>query len=313
MQLYVYDLSGGLARSLSVPLLGQQIDGVWHTSVVVSGLEHYFGGGINVAPAGTTPFGQPVQVVDLGRTLLPQDVREALLVDLSERYTPESYSLFDFNCNNFSDELAQLLTGNGIPGHITGLPATVLASPFGQMLRPMLSGLEAQMRAMRQQAYSPHTFDGEASTSQEASVDGPSPAAAPAEEPLSAVPSSPPQTQPQLSAGRASAAGAAGELGSNGVHEGPAIVAAERELEAAVAEAAAAELDLTLTELDLKEGRRTPREQLSKATADRMALEVAVKKEYERLMASDGGVDPKEAEALAVEHVAAIAAKKPQP
>jgi len=32
----------------------------------------------------------------------------------------ESYSLFSNNCNNFSDELAQLLCGRGIPEHITG-------------------------------------------------------------------------------------------------------------------------------------------------------------------------------------------------
>lgn len=29
-----------------------------------------------------------LQVLDLGRTQLPEDVREALLADLSERYTP---------------------------------------------------------------------------------------------------------------------------------------------------------------------------------------------------------------------------------
>ena len=32
----------------------------------------------------------------------------------------ESYSLFSNNCNNFSDELGQLLCGQGVPNHITG-------------------------------------------------------------------------------------------------------------------------------------------------------------------------------------------------
>ena len=36
-------------------------------------------------------------------------------------YSPaESYSLLSNNCNNFSDELAQLLCGHSIPQHITG-------------------------------------------------------------------------------------------------------------------------------------------------------------------------------------------------
>ena len=96
MQLYVYDLSGGMARTWSPVLLGRQVgwgswpgggevvagvcpppkqidswtpllsalqlDGIWHTAVVVHGREIFFGGGINVARAGYTPFGRPVQV-----------------------------------------------------------------------------------------------------------------------------------------------------------------------------------------------------------------------------------------------------------
>lgn len=147
VQLYVYDLSRGMASALSPALLGQQIDGIWHTSVVIGGEEHYFGGGINVAvPAGSTPYGKPVEIVDLGHTHLPRDVRESLLVDLSESFTPESYSLINFNCNTFADEYARLLTGRGVPDHITGLPAAVLATPFGQMLLPMMQDMETRMR-----------------------------------------------------------------------------------------------------------------------------------------------------------------------
>jgi len=112
VELYVYDLSGGLAQSLSPALLGQQIDAIYHTSIVVSGFEHYFGGGINVAPAGTTPFGNPLQRLPMGRTQLPQDVRELILADLSERYTPESYSLFSNNCNNILNGSLIISIGN---------------------------------------------------------------------------------------------------------------------------------------------------------------------------------------------------------
>lgn len=149
VQLYIYDLSAGLARSLSPSLLGMQIDGIWHTSIVVGGLEYYFGGGINVGRPGETPFGSPVEILDLGNTQIPSDVRESLLIDLSPRFSPEAYSLFDHNCNTFSDEFAQLLTGKGIPSHITSLPRDVLGTPFGQMLRPLLGGMEEQLRSMR--------------------------------------------------------------------------------------------------------------------------------------------------------------------
>ena len=49
-------------------------------------------------------------------------MRAELLADLSERYTPEAYSLFHNNCNTFSNELAELLCGRGVPEHITGAP-----------------------------------------------------------------------------------------------------------------------------------------------------------------------------------------------
>lgn len=32
VQLYVYDLSNGLARQLSLSLIGKQIDGIWFVS-----------------------------------------------------------------------------------------------------------------------------------------------------------------------------------------------------------------------------------------------------------------------------------------
>lgn len=44
VQLYVYDMTNGVAAVMSQMLLGQQIDGIWHTAVVVFGREFFFGG-----------------------------------------------------------------------------------------------------------------------------------------------------------------------------------------------------------------------------------------------------------------------------
>ena len=54
VQLYVYDLSNGLARQLSLQMTGKQIDGIWHTSVVVFGHEVYYGQGIAVTTPGNS-------------------------------------------------------------------------------------------------------------------------------------------------------------------------------------------------------------------------------------------------------------------
>jgi hypothetical protein len=42
---YIYDITKGLARQLSLPLIGKHLDGVWHTGIVAFGREWFFGGG----------------------------------------------------------------------------------------------------------------------------------------------------------------------------------------------------------------------------------------------------------------------------
>ena len=57
VQLRVYDLSRGLAKQLSLAMLGRQVDGIWHTGVLVHGLEYFYGGGVQpVTPCGTALF-----------------------------------------------------------------------------------------------------------------------------------------------------------------------------------------------------------------------------------------------------------------
>lgn len=40
VQLYTYDLSQGLARSMSAALLGVQLDALYHTSIVLENVEY---------------------------------------------------------------------------------------------------------------------------------------------------------------------------------------------------------------------------------------------------------------------------------
>eukprot|EP00731_Ephydatia_muelleri_P030207 Em0021g730a len=121
VQLYVYDLTKGLAAQLSPLFLGKQIEGVWHTGVVVYGTEYFFGGlGIEYTSPGTLPMlGSPDKKVDLGSTSIPEDVFMDYLYDISSQYFPETYHLLEHNCNHFSNEVAQFLTGNKIPSYIS--------------------------------------------------------------------------------------------------------------------------------------------------------------------------------------------------
>ncbi|KAH8705362.1 putative thioredoxin [Talaromyces proteolyticus] len=147
VELYVYDLSKGLARMYSASLTGTQIDAIYHTSLVFGGVEYFFGQGIHRTVPGTTHHGQPMEKLHMGQTELPQEVIQEYLGSLAEIYTPESYDLFMHNCNNFTQDLAMFLVGKGIPEHIQSLPKTFLSTPLGQMLRPQI---DAAMRGITQ-------------------------------------------------------------------------------------------------------------------------------------------------------------------
>ncbi|EMD39905.1 hypothetical protein CERSUDRAFT_81230 [Gelatoporia subvermispora B] len=141
VQLYVYDLSNGLAKQLSMPLTGKQIDGVWHTSVVVFGKETFYGQGICITPPGQSHHGRPLQIVDMGETAIDEETFEEYLSEMRQHYTAEKYHLLDFNCNSFTNDCVGFLTGQSIPAWIKDLPSDFLSTPFGAALRPTIDAM----------------------------------------------------------------------------------------------------------------------------------------------------------------------------
>ncbi|CAA7269060.1 unnamed protein product [Cyclocybe aegerita] len=153
VKLYVYDLSNGLARQLSRQLTGRQIDGIWHTSVVVFGKEIFYGQGISITPPGRSHHGQPLQVFDMGETSLDEDTFNEYLQEMRDHYTADKVSTSfidrkirsnartEFNCNSFTDDCVGFLTGQNIPAFIKDLPSDFLSTPFGAALRPTIDSM----------------------------------------------------------------------------------------------------------------------------------------------------------------------------
>ncbi|GFP55494.1 desumoylating isopeptidase 1 [Trichoderma asperellum] len=139
VHLLVYDLSRGLARQMSLGLLGFQLDAVYHTSIELQGREYVYDGGIISIVPGTSHLGQPLERLHLGKTNLPMDVIGDYLESIRSIFTIEAYDLFRHNCNNFTDAFSNFLLGKGIPSHISQMPQAVLDSPFGRMLMPQLT------------------------------------------------------------------------------------------------------------------------------------------------------------------------------
>lgn len=66
--LSVYDITNGLAKQMSMAFIGQQVDAVYHSSLVAFGKEYYFGGGICIDNVDQTPYGKPIEKIELGQT-----------------------------------------------------------------------------------------------------------------------------------------------------------------------------------------------------------------------------------------------------
>ncbi|KAG6856278.1 hypothetical protein H0H87_005888 [Tephrocybe sp. NHM501043] len=146
VKLYVYDLSNGMAKQLSQQLTGRQIDGIWHTSVVVFGKEVFYGQGINTTAPGayvnvSQQHGAPMQIIDIGETALDEDTFDEYVMEMKDHYTADKYHLLDFNCNSFTNDVVGFLTGGSIPDFIKDLPTDFLSTPFGAALRPTIDAM----------------------------------------------------------------------------------------------------------------------------------------------------------------------------
>ncbi|WFD35459.1 hypothetical protein MCUN1_002313 [Malassezia cuniculi] len=141
VELHVYDLSKGLARHLSYAVIGTHIEGVWHSSIVAWGKEIYFGQGIRIVEPGSTHFGKPTKVHQLGTTSMDFDTFMEILEEMRPRFRPQDYNLLQHNCNTFSSEVAQILTGADIPSYVTtnAQTAALRNSSLGQSIIGQLS------------------------------------------------------------------------------------------------------------------------------------------------------------------------------
>ena len=135
---YQYDLTNGLAKTMSPGLLGKSIEGVWHTAVCVYGKEYFYGGGIQIGQPKKTPYGYPVKELDMGYTQMEKDMFESYLKSIDNDFTPESYNVINHNCNHFTDAALFFLTGKNLPNPILKQHEQILSTPMGKMLMPML-------------------------------------------------------------------------------------------------------------------------------------------------------------------------------
>ncbi|POW04925.1 hypothetical protein PSTT_10044 [Puccinia striiformis] len=139
VKLYLYDLSNGLARSMSLAWTGRQFEAIWHTSVVYDDqVEIFFGQGITTCTPGQSHHGKPLRIIELGSTMIDPETLLEYIDGLRSSWTADVYHLLERNCNNFSNEVVGFLNGASVPDYILNLPQEFLATPLGASMRPMI-------------------------------------------------------------------------------------------------------------------------------------------------------------------------------
>ena len=153
---YQYDLTGGLARTMSRSFIGKQIDGVWHTGVCVYGKEYFYGGGICIGEPKKTPYGYPVKELEFGYTNKTMEEFQSYIKSINSQFTINTYDVLKHNCNHFTDAALFYLVGKHLPNSILKQHEEILNTPMGQMIRPMLEN----MSTGGNNAFLPNMFEG---------------------------------------------------------------------------------------------------------------------------------------------------------
>jgi hypothetical protein len=123
-------------------LVGKQLDGIWHTSVVVHEKEYWFGGSVFESDPGATPFGAPTKITDMPEQTMrtKADLINYLAKFLAHDFTHDSYDVLTHNCNHFSDAAVMFLLNMHIPQEVLTQSDVVTTGTWTmQLLRPILN------------------------------------------------------------------------------------------------------------------------------------------------------------------------------
>jgi len=155
LTLNLYDLSHGEAKSNPTNIGGIQVEGIWQSGLVVYGKEYYYGRGICKANPGTTPFGSPVDRLNLGDTEIQEGMFMEFLQQIQARFNEDSFNVFTNNSNDFVDECLDFLTGNRIPEFIKTVPQGVMTTHLGKIIQPFITSLTQKIKTSNQSLFSP--------------------------------------------------------------------------------------------------------------------------------------------------------------
>ena len=132
MNLYQYDLTNGYGPKICKFMTGIDIEGVWHTSLVVYG-------------NGCTPYGTPLKKSFFGKTTkTKEEFEEYLEKELDSVYNADTYHIYKNNCNHFTNAICLYLCNKPLAEDIVNQYKTLQGTPFGDWVISKLDAINDQ-------------------------------------------------------------------------------------------------------------------------------------------------------------------------
>eukprot|EP00927_Polykrikos_kofoidii_P009789 TRINITY_DN14102_c1_g1_i1.p1 TRINITY_DN14102_c1_g1~~TRINITY_DN14102_c1_g1_i1.p1 ORF type:complete len:955 (+),score=165.61 TRINITY_DN14102_c1_g1_i1:2203-5067(+) len=159
VEVLLYDISSGFTKFTAQLLLGASFEAMYHSGTIVFGKEYWYGGRVfkstpahEVATFGPTltesvmhlkpsAYVAELQTLHMGHTLATAKEWHAFVnKQLCKEYRPDNYDVLSHNCNCFSSDGVDFLTGKRLPTEIMHLPDLVLNTRTASFLRSILNG-----------------------------------------------------------------------------------------------------------------------------------------------------------------------------
>lgn len=138
----VYDLSRGVAATVSKCMLEREVAGIWHTGVIVYGTEYFVAGGVKKTIPGQ--FGK-VRKLDvactlrLGKTAIKKHRLDEYVSTIEHQYSSSKYNLLLNNCNHFTNDVLKFLQVNLLPKYISNQVQTLTETASGYLVVDLVS------------------------------------------------------------------------------------------------------------------------------------------------------------------------------
>jgi len=134
---------------MSQLLLGQQLEGIWHSGLVAFGLEYFYAGGIVSMPPEKVEAEYDLKVnreIMLGTTTVDMSTFHQFLKDNEGKFTADKYDIIHWNCNHFTNECSKFLLAKEIDGYILHQHEVVAKLPMGGMILNLIRSSQQMMQ-----------------------------------------------------------------------------------------------------------------------------------------------------------------------